>query len=99
MSKIEPIPLEILEAARLKMKREIAAMLIKCLAESGMTYEQVEIRIGEKKGYFKGYINRLLIGKEHGLDAMSDMAVGLGFEWKFSAQRLADLFPPKADTP
>lgn len=87
----QPIPLEELKAARLRMKRRVAALIIQALAESGMSYAEVEIRIGEKPGFVKRYINNLIEGRIKGMDPIPDLALGMGFEVRFTAQPLAAL--------
>jgi hypothetical protein len=85
---VEPIPVEVLEAARLRFKRRMAAMLLRALAEAGCSTDQVEARIGMRRGGFMAYVNRLVQGKERGLDPMVDIAFACGFEISVEVQPL-----------
>jgi len=85
---VERIPEEVLEAARLRFKRRLASMLLRALAEAGISTQETEDRIGMRRGGFMAYVNRLAQGKERGLDAMVDIAFACGFEISVEAQPL-----------
>jgi len=80
----DPIPEAELIAARLRMQRRVAALIVSALAESGLSYEDVDARLGNKPGFTRRYINRLIEGKERGLNEFSDMCLGIGFEPQFA---------------
>jgi hypothetical protein len=89
----EPIPIEEFIAARLRMKREIAALIISALAESGMNYAELEVRIGKPKGFARRYLNSLIEGKTKDMDTMSDLAWGMGFRIQFGLQQCPPALP------
>jgi cyanate lyase len=85
---VERIPEETLAAARLKLKRRLAALIIQVMAETGMTYEDIEARIGERKGFVKRYINALIDGTSKTMDEACDLATAMDAEIVVSMQRL-----------
>lgn len=95
----KPIAVEILESARLKFKRKLASLLLRALAESGMTTEAVEHRARMKRGAFMAYVNSLVKGKHRGMDAMIDIATALDGEIEPSMQMLSPLSAPNPHHP
>ena len=80
---MEQIPIEVLEAARLKTKRRIAAAIIDGLAENGSSIEEVESRLNKDQGFLMNFIQSLIDGSGNSLDRMSDSATALGSELLF----------------
>jgi hypothetical protein len=78
------IPTKTLVAARLKLSRQVASVLIMAFAESGMSCKELEDKLGEASGYFKSYIDALIDGRETNLELMSDVALACGYEPTFT---------------
>lgn len=96
MKQTDPIPEAELIAARLRMQRRIAALVVSALAESGVSYDELDARLGNKPGFARRYINRLIEGKEKGLNEFSDMCLGIGFEPHFSLHHPLRVDAPEA---
>jgi hypothetical protein len=102
----EPIPQEELKAAALRFCRRIATSLVQAMAESGMTYAQIEKRVGHKKGWAKALVLDLIDGSagSRGIDDIADFLLAQGFEPFLTIEPKADPDLPSApasgrDTP
>ena len=78
----EPIPEEELKAAALRFCRRIATSLVQAMAESGMTYAEIEKRVGHKRGWAKTLVMDLIDGSagSRGIDDITDFLLAQGFE-------------------
>jgi hypothetical protein len=85
---MDQIPIEILQAARLKTSRGAAIILLTAMAETGMTYDQVDIKLGKKFGHSREHINALVEGTTNDLNEISDIALAMDCEIIFSGSRL-----------
>lgn len=96
-AKIEKIPEEVLLAAELRFCRRVAAALVTALAESGLTYAELERKAHHKSGWAK----RLLLGLMDGslgnkplIDDLADFALACGGELVFDAKPFEPVFEP-----
>lgn len=80
----ELIPEEALAAARLKLKRKIAAVLISAMADSGLSVGQMDARLGQKSGFVMGAFNLLIAGLTADMNLVSDIALSMGCELDYT---------------
>lgn len=95
---IHPLTDDEKERARRKLKRRVAAMLVRCMAEQDMSLEQIAERLGEKPDGTRKYLHDLIdgIGKE--LNSVSDLCLALDCEPEFSARLREQPNPAPAAT-
>lgn len=96
----ERIPKKVLETATLKMCQRIATVMITTMAESNVTYETIEKRLGKRKNWGRKLIDGLITGA--GADkeiTLRDLAVFMfacdGSMLQFHMERRA--IPPTSD--
>jgi hypothetical protein len=83
-----PIPKDVLEAARLRFKRQIASALIASMADEGTSFEELDHRIGKRPGFSLRYITQLITGKTRDFDLVSDFCLAMNQEPRIEMRRL-----------
>lgn len=83
VSEIEPIPHEVLEAARLKLSRRLAAAIVTGMAETGSSAEYIAMRLGKRKGYVWRILKRLLDGRHKSLGDIGAIFAAMALEIEF----------------
>lgn len=76
----ERIPDEVLKAAHLRWCRRVAAAIIQAMAETGVTYEAIEARIGQERGWAKRWLNKYIDGTTSEGRAMTDLCCAMNCE-------------------
>jgi len=74
----EPIDRGALQAARLRLGRRIASLLLTALADSGMDVADAMARIGRSRRYFWDNVRGLSEGRTNSLDVISDLFFAFG---------------------
>jgi hypothetical protein len=75
-----PIPVAVLEAARLRLKRQIAAAFIEEMAETGISFEEMDGTIGANPGHSRRWLIQMIDGRANDLDPVSDLFLALRCE-------------------
>lgn len=75
-----PIPQAVLEAARLRLKRQVAALVIEAMAEDGVSFAEMDAKLGQKTGYSRRWLIRMIDGKAKDMDLVSDLCLAFGCE-------------------
>lgn len=81
----ERISPERLNWARRRLKRHTASVLIACMAESDVDFATIDKRLGWKLGGAKAWLVGLIECETRELDLLSDIALALGHELRFTA--------------
>lgn len=76
----DPIPKEILQAARLRFKRHCAALICQMMAEDGASVAEIAACIGWDEAKWWRTIRALLEGKERKIDTIADLATAMRCE-------------------
>lgn len=87
----DPIPKEELEAARRRLKRQVASMMIGAMAETDAGFELLGERLGTAPASLRRWIYRMIEGKGEDLNAISDLALAMECRVEFSLMRFATL--------
>lgn len=71
------------------MCRRLAAALVRAMADTDTSLEDIAIRTGHSKDRVRRFIKALIDGKsqQNGLDMMSDFAGAMGCEVEFTVRR------------
>lgn len=91
----ERIPEEVLKAAHLRWCRRVAAQIVQAMAETGISYDEMETRIGQKPGFVKRWLNKYIDGSTREGREMTDLCCAMNVEPSLKI-RLLD--PPPAHT-
>ena len=85
---IEPVPQRHLDRARRQTKRRIAACLVRCMADTDMSFEQIAKRLGRKEETIRRWLDELVDAKPGGADLneVSDCLLAMGAELVFASQ-------------
>lgn len=85
---IRPLTDDEKEFARRRLKRRVAAMLVRAMAETDMTFEQIAERVGQKPDQARKYVHDLIDGVGTELNMISDICLALDCEPEFSMKRV-----------
>jgi predicted DNA-binding protein len=92
------IPKHAIEAARRKIKRRVASVLIRCMAEEDMGFEQIANRLDQPTETVRKWVYDLAEGIGKDMNEMSDLALAMDCEIEFGARKVE--YPqPKTDQP
>lgn len=78
--KVAPIATEELEAARRKLKRKLAAAIIRAMGEADMSYGDIAEKIGRSERSVRSFVQDLIDGRGKSMDAISDIALAMDAE-------------------
>lgn len=92
----ERIPQDVLDAAHLRLCREVAAVIAMAMAETGAQWATLDAKCSKKPGYFKAFFVSLMDGDTKELREVSDMCCALGTHPIISLQKLPE---PRAQAP
>lgn len=81
----EPIPSETMKAARRRLCRTIAAVIVKAMADTDTSFTLMAHRLGKKEKTVRRWISRLIDGgsKGVGLREIAEMTFACGVELEF----------------
>lgn len=79
---IQPIPREELDRAARRLARNVASVIIRAMAERDCSFEDVDRRLGRRKGWTRRYVYRLADGDgRKGIKTLGAVAYGLGVKF------------------
>ena len=84
----EPLPQEAIDAARLRLKRKIASVIMYAMAESGLSVEQLEHRIRRPQGFTWRFLRGLMKGTNSALNDISDLLLAMDCELEMNLRTL-----------
>lgn len=91
----ERIPEEILKAAHLRWCRRVAASMMTALAETGISYAEIEQKLEMKNGSVRRWLNSYMEGTTNEGRIMTDLCCAMNVEPMLTLQ----YFPPKPQPP
>ena len=78
----------------------VAAAIIEAMARTGMSYAELEARIGKKPGFVKRWLNKYIEGSTNEGRTMTDLCCALGGEPQVRLVFYEDVEPaPQQPTP
>ncbi len=92
----ERIPQEVIEAARRRLKRRVAAMIIRAMADEDCSFEVIAERLGDDPLRLRLFVHELIEGRGNSLNEVSDLCLAMGVEPQFSITRLSPQAPDEA---
>ena len=93
----ERIPEEVLKAAHLRWCRRVAVSIMSALAETGMSYEEVEAKLELKKGFCRRWLNSYMEGTTREGREMTDLCCAMNVEPTITLHMRATAPPPPKD--
>lgn len=83
----DAIPQEVLEAARRRLCRRFAAVILEAMADADISFTQMAYRIGKDEPKVRGWFDELSNGRSISLDCISDMLLACAAELDFRVTR------------
>jgi hypothetical protein len=93
------IPQSEIMAARLRLKRKVAAQFVYAMAIEGCSWDDIDRRVGWSTGTARHFVHALIDGTTQELESVSDIALAMGREPDFQLARIdAPDEPPPSTT-
>lgn len=83
----ERIPQEVLDRAHRRLSRGIAATIVRVMADTDTSIEELAVRLGKPADKVKSWLDRMIQGKQKSLDQISDMLIAMGCELIWAIER------------